>query len=70
MRKYLTYILFSIFIFTIGCSFNKNVDNVIYLPERKFEFNIIHTNEDGTIRKTDRLELEVTNSLYPARTIY
>lgn len=67
MRTILSLLLFSILLLLGACSFNKNDDNVIYVPGRKFHFNITYIDKDGTIRKVDPLELEVTKGFYPQR---
>lgn len=67
MRQFLSFILFSMVLFSSGCTFNKNNDNTIYIPGRQFKFSILYINEDGTIRKVDPLELAVTDGFYPQR---
>lgn len=56
-------ILFS----SCGVAQNKNDDNTIYKVGRKFFFETKYANPQGAITKTDKLTLEVTDKLYPAK---
>lgn len=50
-----------------SCGFNKNEDNLIYIPGRKFSYDIIYSDKYGEVKKVDSLELLVTYGFYPDR---
>ena len=63
MKTTLYYIILLILI--VGC--NHNDDNTIYIPDRLFHYQVSYSNDSGTIVKTQKLDLKVTDGFYPEK---
>ena len=48
-------------------TWNNNSDNSIYIPGRKFYFNVEYRNRNAELIKSERLDLTVNNGFYPER---
>lgn len=68
--KKLILLIIVLFVFTMVwqlASWNKNEDNSIYIPGRKFYFEVEYVNNLGNVKKTERLDLTVGDGFYPQR---